>query len=60
MLRGPRMQTVIGGGESISLDGEMVSQVLTWDGKATMLIAMYGGLGPLVSPRPGSRARKAW
>jgi hypothetical protein len=50
MLRTPRMQTMHGGGESASTDGQEVSTALTWDTKTTMLIAMYGGLGPLVRP----------
>jgi hypothetical protein len=50
MLRAPRMQTIHGAGEAISADGSEVSSALTWDTKALILVALYGGMGPVVKP----------
>lgn len=42
MLTGPKMQGPYGATESISVDGQRVAPLLTWDGKALPVLAMAG------------------
>eukprot|EP00930_Biecheleria_cincta_P072451 TRINITY_DN5984_c0_g3_i1.p1 TRINITY_DN5984_c0_g3~~TRINITY_DN5984_c0_g3_i1.p1 ORF type:complete len:704 (+),score=123.98 TRINITY_DN5984_c0_g3_i1:51-2162(+) len=46
MLRLPHMQTTAGSVESSDLQGKQVAAFLTWDAKATTVLAMLGGTGP--------------
>lgn len=46
MLRLPHMQTTAGSVESSDLRGREVAAFLTWDAKATTVLAMLGGTGP--------------
>jgi len=46
MLRLPHMQTTAGSVESSDLNGDQVAPFLTWDAKATTVLAMLGGTGP--------------
>eukprot|EP00930_Biecheleria_cincta_P072450 TRINITY_DN5984_c0_g1_i1.p1 TRINITY_DN5984_c0_g1~~TRINITY_DN5984_c0_g1_i1.p1 ORF type:complete len:748 (+),score=132.91 TRINITY_DN5984_c0_g1_i1:81-2324(+) len=46
MLRLPQMQTTAGSVESSDLAGNQVAPFLTWDAKATTVLAMLGGTGP--------------
>eukprot|EP00931_Biecheleriopsis_adriatica_P103175 TRINITY_DN78043_c0_g1_i1.p1 TRINITY_DN78043_c0_g1~~TRINITY_DN78043_c0_g1_i1.p1 ORF type:complete len:707 (-),score=131.91 TRINITY_DN78043_c0_g1_i1:142-2262(-) len=46
MLRLPHMQTTAGSVESSDLRGKEIANFLTWDAKATTVLAMLGGTGP--------------
>ncbi len=48
MLRGPRMQSQYGSTEAINANGTEISPLTTWDSKITTVLAMLGGVGPLV------------
>ncbi|CAE8596147.1 unnamed protein product [Polarella glacialis] len=48
MLSLPHMQTQTGSIESSDIAGTSVAPILTWDTKATTVLAMLGGTGPLI------------
>lgn len=48
MLRGPRMQSAFGSTEGINANGTEISPLTTWDSKITTVLAMLGGVGPIV------------
>jgi len=48
MLRMPRAQTALGSIESFTQNGQEVAPIVTWDAKATSVLAMLGGTGKLV------------
>jgi len=48
MLVGSRMQGPYGSTESISINGEEIAPVLTWDSKLTTLCSMIGGISSIV------------
>lgn len=48
ILRGPRMQGPLGSTESCKIDGSDICPLVTWDSKITSVLAMLGGVGPLV------------
>jgi len=48
MLSLPKMQSPAGSMESIELRGRSVSSMLTWDAKATSVVAMLGGTGAII------------
>lgn len=48
MLRMPRAQTALGSIESFTQNGQEVAPIVTWDAKATSVLAMLGGTGQLV------------
>lgn len=48
MLRGSRMQSFYGSTEAINVNGTEISPLTTWDSKITTVLAMLGGIGPLV------------
>jgi hypothetical protein len=49
MLSGGRMQGPFGSTEAINVTGTAISPVVTWDSKITTVLAMTGGIGPVVS-----------
>lgn len=48
MLQGPRMQGKYGSTEAINVNGTEISPLTTWDSKITTVLAMLGGVGPIV------------
>jgi hypothetical protein len=48
MLQGPRMQGYFGSTEAVNLNGTLISPLTTWDSKVTTLVAMLGGMGPVI------------
>lgn len=48
MLSLPRMQSKYGSVESTNLKGTSIAPLLTWDAKATTVLAMMGGTGHLI------------
>ena len=48
MLAMPRVQTPVGSIESFTDTGKAVAPMATWDAKATTILAMLGGTGPLL------------
>lgn len=48
MLQAPRMQNKYGSTEAINVNGTEISPLITWDSKITTVLAMLGGIGPLV------------
>jgi len=48
MLAMPRVQTPVGSIESFTNTGKAVAPMATWDAKATTVVAMLGGTGPLL------------
>eukprot|EP00440_Ansanella_granifera_P008854 gb/GFBE01009595.1/.p1 GENE.gb/GFBE01009595.1/~~gb/GFBE01009595.1/.p1 ORF type:complete len:663 (+),score=130.69 gb/GFBE01009595.1/:2-1990(+) len=48
MLLQPRMQSMAGSLEAFALNGSAVASLLTWDAKATSVLAMLGGTGAIV------------
>mmetsp|Transcript_75629 Transcript_75629/g.180717 ORF Transcript_75629/g.180717 Transcript_75629/m.180717 type:complete len:644 (+) Transcript_75629:63-1994(+) len=48
MLAMPRVQTPVGSIESFTNTGKAVAPMATWDAKATTILAMLGGTGPLL------------
>jgi hypothetical protein len=48
MLQGPRMQSKYGSTESINVNGTEICPLTTWDSKITTVLAMLGGVGPIV------------
>jgi hypothetical protein len=47
MLKGSKMQNPFGSTEAISIDGTLISPVLTWDSKITSILAASGGITDL-------------
>jgi hypothetical protein len=48
MLSGPRMQSSYGSTEAINVNGTEICPLTTWDSKITTVLAMLGGVGPIV------------
>jgi hypothetical protein len=48
MLTGARMQSEYGSTEAINVNGTEICPLTTWDSKITTVLAMLGGVGPLV------------
>ncbi len=48
MLSAPRMQSRFGSTEAVNVNGTMICPLTTWDSKITTVLAMLGGVGPLV------------
>ena len=48
MLFSPAGQTIYGGVEATSIDGKLVSPVMTWDSKITTVLAILGGNSEIV------------
>lgn len=48
MIRAPRMQSSYGSTEAINVNGTEICPLTTWDSKVTTVLAMLGGIGPLV------------
>ena len=48
MLAMPRVQTPVGSIESFTDTGKAVAPMATWDAKATTILAMLGGTGPML------------
>ena len=49
MLAAPRMQGAYGSTEAVNVNGTEISPLTTWDSKITTVLAMLGGIGPLVA-----------
>jgi hypothetical protein len=49
MLTGPRMQSRYGSTEAINVNGTEICPLTTWDSKITTVLAMMGGVGPIVA-----------
>jgi len=49
MLSGGRMQGPFGTTEAINTTGTAISPVVTWDSKITTVLAMTGGIAPVIS-----------
>ena len=48
MLYSPSGQTIYGGLEATSIDGKLISPVLTWDSKITTVLAIMGGNSDII------------
>ncbi len=49
MLQGSRMQSFFGSTEAINVNGTEICPLTTWDSKITTVLAMLGGVGPIVA-----------
>jgi hypothetical protein len=48
MIIAPRMQSSYGSTEAININGTEICPLTTWDSKITTVLAMLGGVGPIV------------